>query len=568
MKKSKTLIKIFTLFILFSISIAADKSYKILSTDIQTIINNDGTVDFIEAREFSFKGDFTFVYQVIPKRGFDKIYDIQVSENGEAYLNEDTKQAGTFLIDERKNSYRIYLYHNSSDETKKFTVKYSLENPFTVGQKDSQFYWIYLSDRWDKKPGDLFISQTFSGEIQNTAIVYNVENPSNSKKYELNTEDNSLSFISSEFSSNNEMKLRTIFPSSYFINSAVTDLNFSLAAIEKKRRDKDLAQYLIGLLALFSLVTFISYARRNLLKFKVEPDKNQQFTSFPSNDHPVIVNGLIYRELTLGPTGGGVLSTLFELASLNKLKIEVVEVGRWFKSKRLKITIKNTDSDNVKSSFAKLLLKRMKKFGSETSFRDVFSDFSLLSSDWTSLKKEEVYGRGWVDMSYQDEKHRLAILQFLILNIIVFCAIWFQTFLGVFVSIAPFIFFIIIIASSRLTKEGQLLYNRWGLFMSKLKEGEVDIKKFDPDLMLQYCLALGTQPEELKSIIKNIESEHTDSFVWMGHGGDTSSLSSAASMVSDIASTGTTISASFAGDGGGGGAGGGGAGGGGGGGAG
>ena len=180
MKKSKTLIKIFTLFILFSISIAADKSYKILSTDIQTIINNDGTVDFIETREFSFKGDFTFVYQVIPKRGFDKIYDIQVSENGVAYLNKDTKQAGTFLIDERKNSYRIYLYHNSSDETKKFTVKYSLENPFTVGQKDSQFYWIYLSDRWDKKPGDLFISQTFSGEIQNTAIVYNVENPSNS----------------------------------------------------------------------------------------------------------------------------------------------------------------------------------------------------------------------------------------------------------------------------------------------------------------------------------------------------------------------------------------------------
>ena len=526
---------------------AADKSYKIVSTDIQTIINNDGTVNFIETREFSFKGDFTFVYQVILKRGYDKIYDIQVFENDVAYLNKDTKQEGTFLIDERKNSYRIYLYHNSSNETKKFTIKYTLENPFTIGDKDSQFYWIYLSDRWDKRPGNLSISQKFSSNIQKNDIIYDIENPSNSKKYKLNIEDDSLSFFSSDFSVNNEMKLRTIFPSSYFINPVVTDSNFSLAAIEKEKRDKDLAQYFIGLLALFSSVTFISYARRNLTKFKIEADKNQQFTSFPSNDHPVIVNGLIYRELTLGPTGGGVLSTLFELASLNKLKIEVVEVGKWFKSKRLKITINNTDSDNVKSSFAKLLLKRMRKFGSE------------------SLKEEEIYSRGWVDTSYEDEKYRLAILQFLILNIIGGCAIWFQTFLG-FVSIAPFMFFIIIIASSRLTKEGQLLYNQWGLFMSKLKEGEVDIKKFDPDLMLQYCLALGTQPEELKSIIKNIESEHTDSFLWMGYGGDTSSLSSAASMVSDIASTGTTISASFAGDGGGG-AGGGGAGGGGGGGA-
>lgn len=559
----------FLFIVLFNATLlnAADKSYKIVSTDIQTIINNDGTVNFIETREFSFKGDFTFVYQVIPKRGYDEIYDIQVFENDVAYLNKATKQKGTFLIDERKNSYRIYLYHNSSNETKKFTIKYTLENPFTIGDKDSQFYWIYLSDRWDKRPGNLSISQKFSSNIQKNDIIYDIENPSNSKKYKLNIEDDSLSFFSSDFSSNNEMKLRTIFPSSYFVNVKVNNENFSLAAIEKKKRDKDLAQYFIGLLALFSLVTFISYARRNLIKFKIKTDENQQFTSFPSNDHPVIVNGLIYRELTLGPTGGGVLSTLFELASLNKLKIEVVEVGKWFKSKRLKITIKNTDSDNVKSSFAKLLLKRMKKFGSETSFRDVFSDFSLLSSDWKSLKEEEVYGRGWVDMSYQDEKYRLAILQFLILNIIIFCAIWFQTFLG-FVSIAPFIFFIITIAGSRLTKEGQLLYDQWGLFMSKLKEGEIDIKKFDPDLMLQYCLALGTQPEELKSIIKNIESEHTDSFVWMGHGGDTSSLSSAASMVSDIASTGTTISASFAGDGGGGGgAGGGGAGGGGGGGA-
>jgi len=151
MQKSKILIKtILTLFIFFSISIAADKSYKILSTDIQTTINNDGTINFVETREFSFNGDFTFVYQVIPKRGFDKIYDIQVYENDIAYLNEDTKQNGTFLIDERKNSYRIYLYHNSSNENKKFTVKYTLDNPFTVGEKDSQFYWIYLSDRWDQ----------------------------------------------------------------------------------------------------------------------------------------------------------------------------------------------------------------------------------------------------------------------------------------------------------------------------------------------------------------------------------------------------------------------------------
>ena len=104
--------------------------------------------------------------------------------------------------------------------------------------------------------------------------------------------------------------------------------------LEEKKRNKELVQYFIGFLALFSIVSFISYYRRNLKKFKLDIDENQQFTSFPSDHHPVVINGLIYRELTLGPTGSGILSTLFELGSLKKISIEVIEKGKWFKSKR------------------------------------------------------------------------------------------------------------------------------------------------------------------------------------------------------------------------------------------
>ena len=557
MKRSKTLIKtILTLIIFFSISIAADKSYKILSTDIQTTINNDGTINFVETREFSFKGDFTFVYQVIPKRGFDKIYDIQVSENGVAYLNKNTKEDGTFLIDERKNSYRIYLYHNSSNENKKFTVKYTLENPFTVGEKDSQFYWIYLSDRWDKRPGDLYITQKFSSDIQDNDIIYDIEYPSNSDKYEFNTDNSSLSFFSSDFSSSTEMKLRTIFPSSYFVNVKMNDENFSLAKLEEKKRNKELVQYFIGFLVVFSMVSFISYYRRNLKKFKLDIDENQQFTSFPSDHHPVVINGLIYRELTLGPTGYGILSTLFELASLKKLSIEVIEKGKWFKSKRLKVTVHNTDMDEVQSSFAKLLLTRLRKFGKNTTFKDVFSEFQMRSYKWKKLKTEELSRNGWVDTSGSDEKYRLAIIQFLIMGVIIGFSITFKTFIG-FISILQLIFFLSILMGSRLTKEGQLLFNQWGLFYSQLSENKVDVSHFDADLLLQYCLALGIQPKSLESVIKRIEDENDSAFVWMYHQGGSSSTSSMASIISDVATTGTTISASYGGDGGGAGAGGG-----------
>ena len=563
MKKSKTLIKtILTLFIFFSISIAADKSYKILSTDIQTTINNDGTVNFVETREFSFKGDFTFVYQVIPKRGFDKIYDIQVSENGVAYLNKNTKQDGTFLIDERKNSYRIYLYHNSSNENKKFTIKYTLENPFTVGEKDSQFYWIYLSDRWDKRPGDLYITQKFSSEIQDNDIIYDIEYPSNSDKYEFNTDNSSLSFFSSDFSSSTEMKLRTIFPSSYFVNVKMNDENFSLARLEEKKRNKELVQYFIGFLVVFSMVSFISFYRRNLKKFKLDIDENQQFTSFPSDHHPVVINGLIYRELTLGPTGSGILSTLFELGSLKKISIEVIEKGKWFfKSKRLKVTVHNTNMDEVQSSFAKLLLTRLRKFGKNTTFKDVFSEFQTRSYKWKKLKAEELSKNGWVDTSGADEKYRLAIIQFLIMGVIIAFSIIFKTFIG-FLSILTFTFFLSTIFGSRLTKEGQLLYDQWGLFVHQLSENEIDVKHFDPELLLQYCVALGVQPDSLKKVVENVEHQHDSSYMWMYYG-SSSDIGSVASIVSDIATTGTTVSAAYGGDGGGGGGGAGGGGGGG-----
>ena len=563
MKRSRTLIKtILTLFIFFSISIAADKSYKILSTDIQTTINNDGTVNFVETREFSFKGDFTFVYQVIPKRGFDKIYDIQVSENGVAYLNKNTKQDGTFLIDERKNSYRIYLYHNSSNENKKFTVKYTLENPFTVGEKDSQFYWIYLSDRWDKRPGDLYITQKFSSDIQDNDIIYDIEYPSNSDKYEFNTDNSSLSFSSSDFSSSTEMKLRTIFPSSYFVNVKMNDENFSLAKLEEKKRNKELVQYFIGFLVVFSMVSFISFYRRNLKKFKLDIDENQQFTSFPSDHHPVVINGLIYRELTLGPTGSGILSTLFELGSLKKISIEVIEKGKWFfKSKRLKVTVHNTNMDEVKSSFAKLLLTRLRKFGKNTTFKDVFSEFQMRSYKWKKLKTEELSKNGWVDTSGADEKYRLAIIQFLIMGVVIAFSIIFKTFIG-FLSILTFTFFLSTIFGSRLTKEGQLLYDQWGLFVHQLSENEIDVKHFDPELLLQYCVALGVQPDSLKKVVENVEHQHDSSYMWMYYG-SSSDIGSVASIVSDIATTGTTVSAAYGGGGGGGGGGAGGGGGGG-----
>ena len=100
----------------------------------------------------------------------------------------------------------------------------------------------------------------------------------------------------------------------------------------------------------------------------------------------------------------------------------------------------------------------------------------MRSYKWKKLKTEELSKNGWVDTSGSDEKYRLAIIQFLIFNVIIAFSIIFKTFIG-FLSMLPFIFFLSTIFGSRLTKEGQLLYNQWGLFVHQLSENEINVNK-------------------------------------------------------------------------------------------
>ena len=541
----------------FSILTAADKKYSIKSTTIESKIYENGIVSFSEKRLFSFQGKYSFVYKIIPKRGYDRLFNIQISVDDVPFLNEDSKLPGTFLIQERKNSYKIIIYHSSSDEDRLFNIEYSLDNPFTIGPNDTQFYWTYLSDEWEKKPGDLFISQTFIGDIDKSKMTIKQERPLRSKKYTAELNDISYLFSSNNFSKQTEMRLKTIFPTSFLTNPSINDKDFSLAGLIKNERERGLAQIFIMLLVLLVIFFAVNFHKKHLKKFQTDLDERKLFTDFPSKDHPVVVNSLFWREAGMGPTGPGVLSTLFELAAAKKLTMQVVDMGwKIFKSKRLKITILNTDDSDLKSLFAIQLIKRLRKFGKDTTFRDVFYDFSFKSSRWTSVKKKELAKTGWVDTSGQNERYRLLLITFIVQIIIVALGVIYSTFIA-FLAIIPFIISIMFLVASRLTQEGQEIYDSWILFTSQLTENKLDLKNFNSDKLLQYCLALSVQPDHLKSIIKDIDNNDPGCFIWMYHGDSGYDISSVASMVSDIATTGTAVSASVGGDGGGGGGGGG-----------
>ena len=113
-------------------SIVFGKSYTIDNVEIQSIIGKDGIVQITEKRVFTFKGSFTYAYQVIGKKNFKEIFDIQISENGRDYINNKSSDPYTFKIIPSKKTIKIRWYHHSKDEIKEFIVSYKLRDAIRI----------------------------------------------------------------------------------------------------------------------------------------------------------------------------------------------------------------------------------------------------------------------------------------------------------------------------------------------------------------------------------------------------------------------------------------------------
>ena len=557
--------KIFiTLFLLLSFAFSQGKSYKILETSIASNILKEGIVEIEETRVFSFKGTYSFVYRDVRKKGYDQLYDIQVFEGKTPYLNTEKEEEGNFRIESREKYYRIYWYHSSANEEKTFTLKYKLKNPFTIGKTDAQFRWVYLDDKFVKRPGKLSLIQRFDGSVDTNTLHYSVEQPARSKKYKFSIKENGIfTLYSDSFSGKNVLQLRTVFPTSYLSNPSINNEEFSLAGLLSKEKNQRAASYGFIAMALLSLLFGISFIIQYLKEHNVPIDKNESFTEFPSNHHPVLVGWIIWQYPSISPFG--ILATLFDLASKKKIHLETIESGKWIlKSKKLKVKVLDPSASDLSNSFSRLLLDRILTIGTDTYFSQIWQKYTFSNSKWRNNRAKEIKKLGWIDTSGDQERSNAKSVQIILFFSMIGLGIFYKTFWA-FLSFIPIILLIIIWFGSRLTKEGRELHLRWHAFGDALQENKLNIQDFDPDLLLQYCIVMGLQGEKLKHIINQVHVDGGHPYLWYG-GGTPSDISSITTGIADIAATGTSISASYGGDGGGG-AGGGGAGGGGGGGA-
>lgn len=135
--------------LLFPLKVSA-KSYTIDSALIEIDLNSDGSANATETRTYTFDGHFengewnidTSKNQVDPSR-------VSLSEEDRIYTRSDQLTTGTFTTLQQRDKLIVKWKYNADDETRKFTIKYDIGNAITNYADTAEFYWKFIGNGWD-----------------------------------------------------------------------------------------------------------------------------------------------------------------------------------------------------------------------------------------------------------------------------------------------------------------------------------------------------------------------------------------------------------------------------------
>jgi len=178
----KKLFRIFlTWCLLFSFTptVALAKEYGIRSVNIDAHLNADGSMDVTEARTYDFNGSFSYAYQYLytqPKQeskpGRTEAYQIEnfkLCDAEQCYLKVEplfgaatdfTYSAGNFYVQPQSNQYYLKWFYKALDESKIFTLSYTVTNAITQHTDVDELYWQFIGDKWDLSQGNVDVVLT------------------------------------------------------------------------------------------------------------------------------------------------------------------------------------------------------------------------------------------------------------------------------------------------------------------------------------------------------------------------------------------------------------------------
>lgn len=573
------------LFVAFLPAWVCAKSFSIERVEVLAAVQPNGQVHITERRTYQFNGEFSQADYILPRRGFDEISAISISEHGESYLRTDGgRDEGTFFIREFNNRIELVWNYRARDEIRTFEISYLLDGALIVGYDYAEFFWTYLSNRWERSTGELKVE--FLLPEPSTGDVHTWVRGAHDA-IQLQS-DNLGFFITSTrpITRRESVSVRAVFSTESIPNAALTHPTFSLAEAyqdEEQRRiqnEESEARRAFWLsinerwgwmIILISLGSFFHIYHRYGRRHRPSPPVPQQLFEPPMKIAPAVAGKLV---ISMGMEAMLLTATLFDLARRGYFLLtekELYPKSKWVPAKQTLLIERGQEASdpsgllpyeqhlydfftssmvNGRVSLAALFESSSISSSVKKQHPDLFEtkvDSSKVSTWYMSWIKElgtYMNRFNWYDKTSTKWMIIALAVQLALTGISVALLVLAFTPLIMISIMVTIIMAVFSIAIRRRTPEAQEQYLRWVAYRNGLASGSAqDLQMFDSSLHLIYAIALGITGKKFTQCIERIAHED-EQWLWItfAHGGTFNPAAISGSVSSITASTTSSFS--------------------------
>jgi uncharacterized membrane protein len=551
------------LLLLYGSNAYASKDWSIPQVEIDAEIRPDGSILYTEFRTYRFQGSFSEVDYNLPKSGFTEITDLRVFEGDTPYLNLNTREPGTFRVQDNRRSIDITIFYRATDEERTFTIQYILHGAIVTGPDHAEFNWVYLSDRWERGTGNFSVVLGLPGDVPAGDIHTWVRGAG--YKTTVRTETGLIRAVASEVSRNERIQIRTLFPSSVLATPVNNpELTLALAGeqerlwneerlrkIETDARNREIAKWATLALTLIGLLVLVGYYRKYGMRHRLPQRIPPELYELPVNEPPAIA-GWLYYQTHVG--GMQLVGTMLDLARRGYFKMEEFKTTSTFlktETSDFYLIANESKPDEALTDWEEYLLGfLMSKIGDgKKPLKEIFKQGSSGTQkavqEWTKMVRKDAKTRNWYDEESKKGMKKNLLFQLMLVFISIQGMIFISGLFAVLMIVAVLLAVLSLIIQRR-SVEGELAYQRIRAYRNALTRGKPSefITPKDKTIHLLYAIALGVTGKRFENLTENL---HIQEVNWLYFHNGVFNPAQLAATMNTLAATGTTTVGSVAG---------------------
>lgn len=311
---------------------ARDYSFPQLLINIQ--VEPDGSFRVTEERTAHFQGRYTGMFQWINLRDQMRISDVTVSDNQGTYARNPVEEVGparTFYLQRQNNQVYIDWSFVAQDETRTFTIEYTVKNAIVVHDDVAELYYQFVGEQWEKGVEQVKVTLHLPGRAPGDQLRAWGHGPLHGEVTII--DEQTIEWEIQELAANTMLEGRVTFPPELVPNATVRSGDLALAEILEEEQgfaeDANRSRALVRGDILFAIILFIAgIVSAVLLYFRYgkayRPDfTGDYFRELPQEYSPAEL-GVLWNMGRV--TDRDLTATILDLARRKVVKLEEYEL--------------------------------------------------------------------------------------------------------------------------------------------------------------------------------------------------------------------------------------------------